>query len=239
MSLVDQLTDQVHTIVSSNWTVQSTNSIPDPEDVRLSGNNAKDLDQATVMYADLSGSTAMVDTHPWQHCAEVYQSYLRCAAMIIRDEDGEVTAYDGDRVMAIFSGKNKNTRAVRAAMKINHAVYKIINPQLKSFYGGTAPSVGHAVGIDTGPLKAARIGVRGYNDLVWIGTAANHAAKLTGLKKSADLSKYSLWITKSVYDVMAAPVKIQSSTGEDMWKQFKWTAMNGRLIYASNYTHTI
>jgi len=35
------------------------------------------------------------------------------------------------------------------------------------------------VGIDTSALFVARIGVRNDNDLVWVGRAANYAAKLT------------------------------------------------------------
>ena len=44
------------------------------------------------------------------------------------------------------------------------------------------------VGIDTGEVRTARIGIRGGNDLVWIRRAANYAAKLTGMfRQAADL----------------------------------------------------
>ena len=43
--------------------------------------------------------------------AEVYKSYMACAVRIIKDEDGSITAYDGDRVMGIFIGNVKNTTA--------------------------------------------------------------------------------------------------------------------------------
>lgn len=62
--------------------------------------------------------------------AEVYKTYLRCASQIIRDEGGTITAYDGDRVMAVFAGENKDTTAVRTALKINHAVQLILRPAI-------------------------------------------------------------------------------------------------------------
>jgi class 3 adenylate cyclase len=132
----------------------------------------------SLKYADLDGSTSLVDSCTWQFSAEVYKAYLRCAARIISNEGGAITAYDGDRLMAIFLGQTKNTQAVRAAMKIAYAVEQIINPALKAQYTNTNYTVAHSIGIDVSPIHAASIGVRGDNDLVWIGRAANHAAKL-------------------------------------------------------------
>jgi len=232
VALKDDLTAEVREIFTSRWDEQTTNGIPDPEDLRL-GNHAKDLQSATVLYADLNGSTSMVDTKYWHFSAEVYKTYLRCAARIIRSEQGEVTAYDGDRVMAIFSGEKKNTRAVRAAMKIHHAVKTIINPELKAFYASSDFVVQHVVGVDTSQLRAARIGVRGYNDLVWIGRAANYAAKLT------TLSEKPLWITKDVYDMMADDVKIHNQTKVNMWTLWHWTPMNNMQIYSCDTSYVI
>lgn len=135
--------------------------------------------------------------------------------------------------MAIFSGEMKNTRAVRAAMKIHHAVKTIINPELKAFYTTSDFVVQHVVGVDTSQLRAARIGVRGYNDLVWIGRAANYAAKLTSL------SEKPLWVTKDVYENMADVVKIHNQNKTNMWTQRQWTPMNNMQIYCSSFSHAI
>ncbi|WP_343733537.1 adenylate/guanylate cyclase domain-containing protein [Acidovorax sp.] len=226
MALKDDLISEVRETFRTMWVEQTTAAVPDPQDLRL-GNHAKNLEKATVLYADLAGSTNMVDERTWQLSAEVYKTYLRCAARIIAHEGGVVTAYDGDRVMAVFTGDTKNTSAVKAAMKIHHAVNTIINPELKAIYTSTDLTVKHVVGIDTSQLRAARIGVRGYNDLVWIGRAANYAAKLT------NLSEKPLWITKAVYDVIADEVKIHNATKVDMWSKRLWTSMNKMEIYCS------
>ncbi len=231
MALKEDLESEVKQILKESWTVESTNGVPDPDQLRLS-NHAKNLDTATVLYADLNGSTNMVDNYQWSFSAEIYKTYLRCAARIIAAENGVVTAYDGDRVMAIFTGTNKNTSAVRAAMKVNHAVEMIIRPAINQQYASTEFTLEHVIGIDTSQLRAARIGVRGYNDLVWIGRAANYAAKLT------NLSDKPLWITKAVYDAMNKNVK-QTSDGRGMWEKHYWTSMNNMEIYCSTWRYGI
>lgn len=224
----EELQIQVREIFRETWNVVSTEAVPNPEDLRLT-NHAKDLSEATVLYADLDGSTSMVDFYHWQFSAEIYKAYLRCAARLIRHNGGEITAYDGDRIMAIFTGSSKNSSAVRAALAINWAVTKVINPEITQSYPNINFTLNHAVGIDTSTLHAARIGVRGYNDLVWIGSAANHAAKLTTLKGGP------LWITDTVFDSTHPSRKFSEQNGTPMWTEMVWNAMNGRRIYRSDW----
>lgn len=227
MGLKEELTAEVNQTLATKWEVQETTDVPDPEDVRLKSNSAKDLKMATVLYADIDGSTSMVDKFKWFFSAEVYKAYLRCAAQIIRSEKGTITAYDGDRVMAVFTGDSMNTNAVRAALKINYAVVEIIRPAIKNQYPKDDFLFKHVIGIDSSQLHTARIGVHGDNDLVWIGRAANYAAKL------CTLSDKPIWITKAVYDKMNKEVKFSNS--EDMWTSYKWTAMNEMEIFATTY----
>lgn len=230
MGLKDDLALEVKATFSQQWDVQKTVNVPAPEDLRLNANHAKDLETATVLYADLDGSTNMVDNKHWQFSAEIYKTFLRCTSLIIRSEGGIITAYDGDRVMAIFTGGVKNTSAVRCALKINYAVKNIIQPAIKAQYPKTDFKLLHVVGVDTSQLRTARIGVRGDNDLVWIGRAANYAAKLT------NESGMPTWITKAVYDQMMDEVKFHN--GQDMWQLRYWDSMNEIPIYCSTYWWT-
>ncbi|MGR3506281.1 MAG: hypothetical protein ACU0B7_10465 [Paracoccaceae bacterium] len=90
------------------------------------------------------------------------------------------------------------------------------------------------VGIDTSAIRVARTGVRGNNDLVWVGRAANYAAKLTDLSMTE-----STWITKEAYDWIQKSVKFRSSDNAHMWKNYKWTQMNDHPILGSNWTWSI
>lgn len=230
MGLKDDLSAEVKSTFAQAWDVQKTESVPAPEGLRLNANHAKDLEKATVLYADLDGSTSMVDNYKWEFSAEIYKTFLRCSSQIIRSEGGTITAYDGDRVMAIFTGGTKNTDAVRCALMINYAVSEIIQPAINAQYT-TDFKLRHVVGIDTSQLRTSRIGVRGDNDLVWIGRAANYAAKLT------NESGKQTWITKAVYDSMKDEVKFHN--GQDMWQKAYWTSMNNMEVYSSTYWWTI
>jgi class 3 adenylate cyclase len=226
MSLTDELRQETEQILRERWTRRDGSVVPDTDNLKLS-NDGVDLD-ATVLYADLAGSTVLVDTKTPTFAAEVYKSYLHCAAKIIRSEEGEITAYDGDRVMAVFIGGYKSSRAIRAAMKINYARVNIINPAIERQYPLQSNIVNHSIGIDTSKLMVARTGIRGANDLVWVGPAANYAAKLSSLDPN-----YT-WITKAVYD-RAEQWATEGSNGQNMWESRTWTTMGGKPIYRSNW----
>ena len=56
-----------------------------------------------VNVSDLSGSTNLVDTQTPHFAGEIYKTYLMCAAKIIKEQGGTITAYDGDRIMGTSS----------------------------------------------------------------------------------------------------------------------------------------
>ncbi len=225
MALKDDLEEKVKSIFSEKWTERDGQVVPSADDLKLS-NDAVKLD-GVVLYADMSESTKLVDEKKAFFAAEVYKTYLHCAAKIIRAEGGEITSYDGDRIMAVFIGDSKNTSAARAALKINYARIYIINPALEKQYPKAAYEVKHTVGIDSSSLFIARTGIRGSNDLVWVGGAANHAAKLGSLSNS-----YPSRITAEVYNCLHDDLKY--SEGKPMWEQVTWDDMD-RVIYRSTW----
>ena len=228
MGFKEDIEAEVKGIFRERWDTRDGTVVPESEDLGL-GNESVKL-EGTVLYADISGSTRMVDTHAdnFNFSAEVYKTYLYCAAKIIREENGAITAYDGDRIMAVFIGSSKNTSAVRCGLKINYAVQEIINPALRAQYQNSQFVLKHVVGVDTSTLWVARTGVRGANDLVWVGRAANYAAKLTELD-----AEYPTWITGTVYNNMLDSVKL--TDGRQMWEPRIWKPMNDMSIYRSNW----
>lgn len=233
MALADDLKAEVAEIFKAQWTKRDGQVVPEPEALKLS-NDAIEFNAATILYADLSGSTAMVNSENWMFAAEVYKTFLFCAAKLVREQGGTITSYDGDRIMGVFIGDTPNTDAAKCALKINYAVSKIINPALAAQYPNSAFRVKQVVGIDTSPIRAARTGVRGGNDIVWVGRAANYAAKLT----DRNLSETS-WITKDVYDKLHESAKLGGEPRRDMWKSYKWKENGDYPIYGSNWTWAI
>jgi class 3 adenylate cyclase len=154
MALKDDIQAEVKKIFASAWSTREGTVVPESSDIAL-GNSGVNI-EATVLYADLDGSTDLVNSHTAQFAAEVYKTYLYTAAKIIRSESGVITAYDGDRIMAVFIDDNKDTRAVRAGLKLNYAVSQIINPEMKAICKTTTYEVKQVVGIDVCKLLVAR-----------------------------------------------------------------------------------
>ncbi len=228
MGLLTDITKEVEEIFKTKWETRDGTTIPEPEDVKL-GNEAVKI-EGTVLYADLADSTQLVNNFkPW-FAAEIYKAYLISACRIIRDNGGEITAFDGDRVMAVYTGNRKNTSAATSALQINHIVLKVINPKLTAAYPNTNYTIRQAVGIDTGNLFIARTGIRGSNDLVWVGRAANFAAKLCSLREGY----YTSYITKDVFSMLNESAKVFGDPKQNMWEECPWVEQN-TTVYRSSW----
>ena len=127
-----------------------------------------------------------------QFAAEVYKSYLTCAAKIIKSEGGTITAYDGDRIMAVFIGKTKNTTAARCALKINYSVQSIINPALVKQYYRTYKVRHHG---NRHQLSLLNWCAGNDNDVRLVGR--KHPAKLCAIREFN-----TVFITENVFSTM-------------------------------------
>jgi len=228
MGFEEDLRSKLREIFGAQWEVRNGRVVPEPEDVKL-GKDAVRID-GTVLYADLVESTAMVSSKKAEFAAEVYKAYLEAACRVIQRYDGVITAFDGDRVMAVYIGDSKNTSAVRSALGINWSIIAV-NEEMKKRWT-TDHVVKQAVGVDTGSLFVAKTGIRGANDLVWVGRSANYAAKLCSMRSGG----YASWITSEVYNNMNDEVKYAKKDNEtvNMWYSHTWEE-NGQTIYKSSW----
>src|SRR5689334_21727199 len=106
MALLDDLNNEVYEIYQDRWTERDGEKIPEADDLQLR-NDAVMLD-ATILYADLADSTGLIKSSASWFAAEAIKAFLHCSAKIIRELSGAITAYDGDRIMAVWIGQYKN-----------------------------------------------------------------------------------------------------------------------------------
>ena len=116
--------------------------------------------------------------------------------------------------MAVYIGKGKNTAAAKTALQINYVVSDIINPKIAAKYPDQSFQIRQVVGIDTSKLFVARTGIRGSNDLVWVGRAANYAARLSSINEEG----YSSYITDDVFQMLNESAKYGSTENRLMWE---------------------
>jgi class 3 adenylate cyclase len=227
MALSDDLKLYVKDTHRGVWSTRDGQNVPDADDLKLSNDAVKI--EGTVLYADLAESTALVKGYKKDFAAEIYKNYLYCAGKIIRLRGGTITAFDGDRIMAVFIGDGKNSAAARCALNINWAVINILRPATKEQYPKASYVLKQKVGIDTSDLFVARTGFRGSNDLVWVGNAANNAAKMAALSTS-----YPAYISADVYGSLNEESKYANDPRRDMWTSLGTNDL-GSHIYGSTF----
>jgi len=231
MGLADELREYAKSTHSTTWKRREGQKVPSTENLVL-GNEAVDLD-AVVLYADLKDSTGLVKGWKDWFAAEVYKNYLYSVSRIIRAHEGSITAFDGDRVMGVFIGSSKNSNAAKTALKINWAVQKILQPAIDAQYPSNTYTLRQKVGIAASKTMVARTGIRGSNDLVWVGNAANIAAKLAALD-----SGYKSYITQDVFGMLSDETKYGGDDKRLMWTDLGTSHGYGR-IYGSNFWWSI
>jgi len=172
MSLEYSISAEVARILSMSWDIQEGQSVPLTDSIALAG-GAKRF-EAAVMYADLSQSSKLSTDFSQRTAAKVIRAFLYCMCRLIKEMQGEITSFDGDRVMGIFIGNAKNTNAATCALKMNYVLQRVIQPKLSQHFQSLRNEgflISHCVGIDTSQVLVVRAGQRGANDLVWIGRA--------------------------------------------------------------------
>lgn len=232
MGIKDDVANEIDATISQAWDIRDGQVVPDTSDVALAGGGVKL--NSTILYTDLADSTELAMDFDRRVAAKVLKAFLGMGTRLIRHEQGEIRSFDGDRVMGIFIGDVKNTRAVRCALKINWAFLNLLVPKLIAKYptlSSDSFKLAHCTGVDTSEILAVRAGLRNNNDLVWVGRAPNVAAKLSNLRTSPHHS----YITGEVYDQMLPEAKM--SGDKNMWEERKWTAFpKVSRIFRSSWT---
>lgn len=225
MPLKTDLDNKIDTYFREPYEIQETSIIPSTDYSKLTFGNKALVSELSFLFADIRNSSNLHDIYGFKTAARIYQSFHDISVRIIENNEGKVRAFDGDRVMAVFSGERKCSNAVKTAMKIKWAVQNILNPKLDE-----PLKVG--LGIDYGKTMVTKIGKgRDINnsDLVWIGKACNYASHLSGYGSNQTI------ISTRTYNRMSEDCKI--SNGRNMWTLENLKLKDGKIInvYKSNW----
>jgi adenylate cyclase len=117
---------------------------------------------------------------------------------------------------------------------MNHVVTKTLRPTAEEKFPSLQSKgfiIDHCVGIASSEVLVVRGGVRGSNDLVFVGSAPNIAAKLSELRKSP----WRTYVTWQIYNGLRGDCKV--TDGTNMWTAVKCTLGNETWsCYKSNWT---
>lgn len=220
MGLLDEVNAQLDKTVRQPMTItkkqSSTTSVPEATDL---GYSEGKIISATYLYTDMLNSSGLAAIADKEAAAQTFRAFLNVSTKIIRNLEGHIRSFDGDRVMGIFTGPDKEDRAVKSAMRIKWAVNTIVTPALHKeipALKNASWTLQQSSGIATGEALLARAGFRGSDDMISIGEAPNLAAKLSDIRGPEIEAGYVTRIGKGTYNHLSESHKL--SKGNNMWQ---------------------
>jgi class 3 adenylate cyclase/tetratricopeptide (TPR) repeat protein len=137
-----------------------------------------DRREVTVLFADLSGFTALSQTLDPEAVHDLLNRYFAVADQIIQSYGGHIDKHIGDGLMALFGApvahSNDPERAIRAALAIHSAL------------GELEPPLAAHIGIACGTVVASGMGSDAHREYTVIGSSVNLAARLEGQAQAAE-----------------------------------------------------
>lgn len=151
---------------------------------------AQQRKQATVLFADVSGFTALSERLDAEDVASIMNELWALVDRAIIDHGGRIDKHLGDGIMALWGAdvarEDDPEQAVRAALAMRAAVYAFCESQ--------RVPVAMRIGVNTGPALLGTVGTTGeftaMGDAVNLASRLEHAAPAGGILISHDTYRH-------------------------------------------------
>jgi class 3 adenylate cyclase/tetratricopeptide (TPR) repeat protein len=143
--------------------------------------------QVTVLFADISGFTAMSEQRDAEEVVTLANAWLARLSECVYRYEGTIDKYIGDAIMAVFGAPRAHEddpeRAIRTALAMQEALEEFnAAPPLP-----LAEPLGIHIGIGTGYVIAGLIGTERRQDYTVMGDAVNLASRLEGVSDQGQI----------------------------------------------------
>lgn len=148
--------------------------------------------EATVMFIDICGFTAITETSPADIVVKMLNNYFDVMVKEILTQKGHVDKFIGDAIMAVFRGDYHLDRAIDAALAVREKLRLISDISENASF---LPKV--SIGINSGELISGNIGSANLRrlDYTVVGDVVNTAARLQSAAKEGQII-----ITKEAFE---------------------------------------
>ncbi len=167
---------------------------------------------ATVLFADMSGFTAMSERLDPEEVHEIINDFLQELAGCVHRYGGTVNKYIGDEIMAVFGAPRTHEddpeRSLATALEMREGLRAV---NLRRAGRLPKPCELH-VGLNTGLVIAGRVGDANRSDYDVLGDAVNLAARLAGVAEPGQtiVSESTYKLTRHAFGFRALdPVRVK------------------------------
>jgi class 3 adenylate cyclase len=129
--------------------------------------------QATVLYSDIEGFTALTETLGPTKVVAILNAYFSAMVEILENHQGVVTQFHGDAILATFNVPIANTDHAKSALL---AASEMLSMVAKQEFADHRLRI--RIGIDSGPIVAGAVGAADRLSYTVYGNAVNLAARL-------------------------------------------------------------
>jgi len=175
--------------------------------------------QVTVLFADVSGFTAMAETMDHEIVNDVINSLWSRVDKAILDQGGRIDKHIGDAIMALFGAptarEDDPERAIRSALQVQSEIldWKQEQSEALANYKTQIQNIQLRIGINTGPALLGTVGTTGeytaIGDTVNLANRLETAAPLGGILISSDTHQH----VRGVFDVAAlTPIMVKGKS---------------------------
>ena len=138
---------------------------------------------ATILFADMRGSTALAEGLTPEEVVRVVNDYLGVLARAVFGQGGVLDKFTGDGLMSIFGvfqdGTDGALPALRAALAMRRGVEQLSAERRAR----GDPTARFGIGIHTGEVVLGTIGIPERSDFTALGDTVNTASRLESLTK--------------------------------------------------------
>lgn len=191
----------------------------DVAQLALDGELGSEQREATALFVDIIGSTAMAEQLPPAQVVERLNDLFAAVVRVVEAEGGLVNKFDGDGALCVFGAPTTQadhaTRALRAARSLRAEVVAL---------GSRHEGLDAGIGVASGIVVAGRVGADERYEYTVLGGPVNAAARLTDLAKgrparvlasavtvaSADPDELARWISAGTLELrgVAEPLAV-------------------------------
>lgn len=165
--------------------------------------------EATIVFFDLIGSTAIAEKVAPADFNKLLNIYFDSAVANVEAQHGEVAAFSGDGIVAVFTGSHRHqNHAIRACLAVIAILQAMRTVNVENTEGGL-PALHMRVGINSGDVAAGEIGARDRFNFSVVGDVVNLASRLEQMGKT-------LFPGESEVVLVGASTHAMASSGDEL-----------------------